>query len=363
MSRIVSRISSELRGIAGVTEVGAHVGRAVYGDQVVGINSAELWISIDPKANYDFTVSAIQGAVDGYTGMVREVRTYTQQILSQPLRSSTTDDVTLRLYGEDQKVLRVEAAKLEKSLAGTSGVVASQVILPADEATLEIEVDLAAAQKYGIKPGEVRRTAAALLSGILVGNLFQEQKVFDVVVWGEPELRDSISDVLNMPIQTSDGKQVLLKEVADIRMAAFNCDSTRCHVCLRRCWLHRPRTGGERGSERYPGEGEKLCLPIRVSRRSVKQYCGTSGKPAAITCYRIDRVNWDLPAAAGFCSKLAHGLREPCSPACFPGGWLSRCVPDQFFTFGRGAVWIASDPGNCSSQQHYADQSLSAYGN
>jgi len=220
MSRIVSRMSSELRGIAGVSDVGAHVGRAVYGDQVVGINSAELWVSIDPNASYDSTVSAIQGAVDGYTGLVRQVGTYTQQILNQPLRSSPTDDVTLRLYGEDQKTLRAEAAKLEKSLAGTSGVVDSNVILPVDEPTLEIEVDLAAAQKYGIKPGEVRRTAAALLSGILVGNLFQEQKVFDVVVWGEPGLRDSISDVLNMPIQTSDGNQVLLKDVADVRIAA-----------------------------------------------------------------------------------------------------------------------------------------------
>jgi len=220
MSRIVSRLSSEMRDTAGVSDVGAHVGRAVYGDQVVGINSAELWISIDPKANYDSTVSAIQGTVDGYAGLVREVRTYTQQILSQPLRSSTSDDVTLRLYGEDQKVLRAEAAKIEKSLTGTSGVVNSHVILPADEPTLEIEVDLAAAQTYGIKPGEVRRTAAALLSGILVGNLFQEQKVFDVVVWGEPELRDSISDILNMPIQTSDGNQVLLKDVADIRIVA-----------------------------------------------------------------------------------------------------------------------------------------------
>ncbi|HXD09126.1 MAG TPA: efflux RND transporter permease subunit, partial [Anaerolineales bacterium] len=126
----------------------------------------------------------------------------------------------VRLYGEDQKLLREEAAKLEKSLVGTSGVVNTHVNLPVDEPTLEIEVDLAAAQEFGIKPGEVRRTAAALLSGILVGNLFQEQKVFDVVVWGEPELRDSISDVLSMPIQTSDGKQVLLKDVADIRIAA-----------------------------------------------------------------------------------------------------------------------------------------------
>jgi Cu/Ag efflux pump CusA len=220
MSRIVSLMSKELRGIAGVSEVGAHVGRAVFGDQVVGINSAEIWISIDPKANYDTTVSAIQGTVDGYAGLVREVRTYTQQILNQPQRSSTSDDVTLRLYGEDQMTLRAEAAKLEKSLARTSGVTNSHVILPVDEPTLEIEVDLAAAQKYGIKPGEVRRSAAALLSGILAGNLFQEQKVFDVVVWGVPEMRDSISDVLNMPIQTPAGEQILLKDVADVRIAS-----------------------------------------------------------------------------------------------------------------------------------------------
>jgi Cu/Ag efflux pump CusA len=187
---------------------------------VVGINSAELWISIDPKANYDSTLTIIQETVDGYTGLGHRVSTYTQQILSQPLRSSASDDVTLRLYGEDQKILRAEAAKLEKSLAGTGGVVNSRVILPLDEPTLEIEVDLAAAQKYGIKPGEVRRTAATLLSGILVGNLFEEQKVFDVIVWGVPELRDSISDILNMPILTSDGNQVLLKDVADVRIAA-----------------------------------------------------------------------------------------------------------------------------------------------
>ena len=46
MDRIVARASSELRAIPGVRNVGAHVGRAVFGDQVVGINSAELWVSI-----------------------------------------------------------------------------------------------------------------------------------------------------------------------------------------------------------------------------------------------------------------------------------------------------------------------------
>jgi Cu/Ag efflux pump CusA len=145
-------------------DVGAHEGRAVFGDKVVGINSAELWISIDPEANYDATLASVQETMDGYSGLVREVRTYTQQILSQPRHVSPNDDITLRLYGEDMSILRAEAEKLKASLEGVNGVAQSRVILPVEEPTLEIEVDLAAAQTYGIKPGEVRRAAATLLS-------------------------------------------------------------------------------------------------------------------------------------------------------------------------------------------------------
>ena len=218
MSRIVSRISSELRDIKGVNDVGAHVGRAVFGDQVVGINSSELWVSIDPGADYDATVQAVEDTVNGYAGLVRHVGTYSQQILSQPQRTSTDDDITLRLYGEDLGVLGAETEKLEKQLSGINGIADMHSIRPIVEPSLEIEVDLAAAQKYGIKPGEVRRTAAALLSGILVGNLFEQQKVFDVVVWGVPEIRASLTDVSNLLIPTSDGGQVRLGDVADVRL-------------------------------------------------------------------------------------------------------------------------------------------------
>ncbi len=51
---------------------------------------------------------------------------------------------------------------------------------------MEIQVDLAAAERLGIKPGDVRRSATTLLSGLQVGSLFQEQKVFEVVVWSTP---------------------------------------------------------------------------------------------------------------------------------------------------------------------------------
>jgi Cu/Ag efflux pump CusA len=53
------------------------------------------------------------------------------------------------------------------------------------------------------------------LSGIQVGSLFEEQKVFDVIVWGAPELRNNLTDINELLIDTPGGRQVPLAEVAD----------------------------------------------------------------------------------------------------------------------------------------------------
>jgi Cu/Ag efflux pump CusA len=186
---------------------------------VVGINSAELWVSIDPEADYDATTAAVQQAVDRYTELDPKVQTYTQLNLGQP-ETQASDALTVRLFGEDHDVLRDQAEKLQQVLGGIDGVVDPHVLLPLEEPTLEIEVDLASAQRYGVKPGDVRRSAAALLSGIQVGSLFEEQKVFDVVVWGAPEIRDSQADIGELLIDTPGGGHVRLKEVADVRVAS-----------------------------------------------------------------------------------------------------------------------------------------------
>ncbi|HEU0294665.1 MAG TPA: efflux RND transporter permease subunit [Anaerolineales bacterium] len=219
MNRILTRVSGELRAIPGVSNVGAHVGRAVFGDQTVNVNSSEVWVSIAPNANYEATVAAVEEAVNSYPGLDREVRTFVQQSLSR-VQTDDSHDITVRLYGEDHDVLRVEVEKLRQAISTVSGVVDPRVDLPVDEPTLEIEVDLNSAQRYGVKPGDVRRSAAILLSGMHAGSLFEEQKIFDVVVWGTPETRHSLSDIQNLLIDTPGGGHVRLGEVADVRVVS-----------------------------------------------------------------------------------------------------------------------------------------------
>jgi Cu/Ag efflux pump CusA len=85
----------------------------------------------------------------------------------------------------------------------------------------------------------VRRQATTLLSGLLVGNLFEEQKVFDVVVWGRPEIRTSLTNIRNLLITLPDGGQVRLDEVADVRIAPTL-------ISIKRDAVARPARGGGR---------------------------------------------------------------------------------------------------------------------
>ena len=48
--RIMTQVSKELELIPGISNVAAHIGRAVTGDQVVDVESGQLWVSIDPDA-------------------------------------------------------------------------------------------------------------------------------------------------------------------------------------------------------------------------------------------------------------------------------------------------------------------------
>jgi CzcA family heavy metal efflux pump len=218
MNRITALASRELRSVPGVRDVGAHVGRAVTGDQVVGVNSGELWVSIDPGADYDATVSSIHRVLGGYPGLSRDVQTYSQGRVREIL-TGTDEDVVVRLYGENLKVLATQAEKLRRALSGIDGMADAHVVLPTEEPTLEVQVDLAKAQRHAIKPGDVRRAATTLLSGIQVGSLFEQQKVFDVVVWGTPDTRNSLTSVRRLLIDTPTGGHVRLEDVADVRIA------------------------------------------------------------------------------------------------------------------------------------------------
>jgi CzcA family heavy metal efflux pump len=279
MSRATTALMRDLRGVAGVRNVAALVGRAVLCncDETADVNAAELWVSVDPAANYRQALASIEEVVDSSVGMTGEVRTYLSKKMREALTGSE-ETLTVRVYGHDLEIIRGKAEEIRKILQSVKGVEDIRVEQAAAEPTLEVEVDLERAGKHGLKPGDIRRATSALVSGITVGALFQDQKVFDVVVWGAPEIRNNLSDISGLMIDTEDDEQVRLGDVANVRIG--KSDSViRRHGVSRRVDIDadvegRPLSDVARevakriGEVKFPFEYHAQVLGEHVERRT-----------------------------------------------------------------------------------------------
>jgi Cu/Ag efflux pump CusA len=215
--RISTAACIELRSIPGVRNCGSHIGQAFQADEPYGIDFGENWISIAPEVDYDATHAAVQEVVDGYPGLRRDVQTYLKERIREVL-TGTSDAIVIRIYGPDLGVLRDKAAELEERMAGIPGIIDLHRELQVEIPQIQVEVDLARALQYGIKPGDVRRAVSIMLAGEEVGDIFVEGKAYDVMVWAIAPVRQSVTDIENLPIDTPVEGPVALGELADVRV-------------------------------------------------------------------------------------------------------------------------------------------------
>jgi CzcA family heavy metal efflux pump len=215
--RIVAAASRDLRAVPGVQSFGSHIGQALLAEEIVGVNFGENWITIAENVDYDETLARIQEVVDSYPGIFHDVQTYFNERVDEVLAGST-EPIVVRIFGPDLDELRSRAQQVRHLLSEIPGVAEEHVSFQEDVPQVDVRVDLAAAQRYGIKPGDVRRAAATLMSGEEVGDIFRGGKAYDVAVWSPPGARDSVSDVRGLLLDTPSGGHVRLSDVASVRI-------------------------------------------------------------------------------------------------------------------------------------------------
>ena len=217
MDRVTIQASRELRSIPGVRNFGAHIGRAEGGDEVYGPHFTELWISLDEKADYERSIAKIQEVIDGYPGLYRDVLTYLRERIKEVLTGAGAS-IVVRIYGPEVDGLRSTAETVRAALADVPGVaelkVEQQTLIP----QIQIRPKPEALAAYGLSAGEVRRTAATVIAGTKVGEVYRDQVVNDVAVWGVPAARGDLHAIGDILIATSAGAQVRLSQVAEVRI-------------------------------------------------------------------------------------------------------------------------------------------------
>jgi Cu/Ag efflux pump CusA len=328
MTRITSRVSAEIKALPGVENVSAHVGRALTSDQVVDVHSGELWVRLSDSADYERTVAAVTEVVQGYPGVDHVVQTYLQERLEAV--QTSPDDVVVRVYGQDMDVLHATAADIQDVLGSIDGIENARVQAQIQEPQVQVEVDLAAAERYGLKPGDVRRTATTLVNGIEVGSLFEDQKVFEVVVLGSPDIRQSLTSIENIPIDTPEGDQVPLGDVAAVEIVP-TLDAINHHAVSRYVDVVADVKNRDVGAVAAEVERKLAGVDFQLDYHAevLGDYAETERTQRQLIFVAIGAaVGVYLVLQAAFRSWLLAALAFICLPAALVGGiaamWIDR---------------------------------------
>jgi CzcA family heavy metal efflux pump len=360
MSDTTAQLSRELGAIPGVEDVSGHVGRAVTGDQIVDVNSSTLSVKIGSDADYDATVASIEDVVGRLDEAVdRDVVTYSQQEVRDvgtlidaeaPNSGDNLDVLTgadkplvVRLYGPDLDGLRREANEVRDVVGGVDGVVDPSIELVPERPDLAIETDLAEALPYGIKPGDVRRAAATLLQGIQVGSTFQDQKVFDVIVMGVPETRQSVESVRELPIDTPVGGHVRLGDVADVGIqpspAVIKRDAASRYVDIE-AHLSGRSLGAVAGD--IDGHLANVELPLEYHVEVLTESTSQEANVARIVGFGIViAIAIFLLLQAAFRSWRLAGLAFLTLPVALVGGVLAALIDGATLSLGSLIAFLA----------------------
>jgi Cu/Ag efflux pump CusA len=214
-TRIVTQAAHDLQAIPGVRNFGAHIWRAVGGEEVNDVNFGEMWVSIDRNVDYAKTLAAIRKVAGSYPGVYSDVQTYLRERTKETLTGSG-DAIVVRVFGPDLQVLDAKAQEVDGLLGKVPGASDHHVEFEQEIPQVEVQVDLDAAQRVGLKPGDVRRAASTLVAGEEVGAAFKDGKAYDVFVWGTPANRQSPAAISELRLDTPGGGQVRLGDIARV---------------------------------------------------------------------------------------------------------------------------------------------------
>jgi cobalt-zinc-cadmium resistance protein CzcA len=144
---------------------------------------------------------------------------------SQPIQcridelvAGTRAQVIVKLFGDDTSVLKQKAGEMAAVLddvRGTSDMVVERI---AGQPYLTVAVDREKLARYGVNASDVLHVIELGVAGMPIGQVYQENRVFDIAIRFPEDRRQSPEALGALLIDVPGGYRVALRELADVRM-------------------------------------------------------------------------------------------------------------------------------------------------
>ena len=178
----------------------------------VGLHPYKEWKSGLTKQQLIDKLAARYAQMPGYSvGFMQPMIDGVQDKLS-----GAHGDLTVKIFGNDLGQVRGIAKQVAERLKAVPGAADVAVDVEPPLPNLKIDLDRAAAARYGINAADVADLIATGIGGTPVGQLYVGEKSYGMTVRFPPEVRSSPDAIANLMLTTRTGAKVPLSEVASV---------------------------------------------------------------------------------------------------------------------------------------------------
>ena len=135
------------------------------------------------------------------------------------LATGIKSPIGVKVSGADLAELDRIAAEIEGVAKGVPGVSSALAERLTGGRYIDIDIDRAAAGRYGLNIADVQSIVAGAIGGETIGQTVEGLARYPISVRYPRELRDSVDDLRALPVLTPSGQQITLGTVAALRVA------------------------------------------------------------------------------------------------------------------------------------------------
>ena len=211
-----------LKNFPEVTQVVSRIGAAEVPTDPMSMEESDVIVKLKPKSQWTSASSKDELADKIKLAIEKEIPNmeieFTQPIEMRfnELISGTRSDVAVKVFGEDLDILAKKAQEIKNAIAKVEG--ASDIIIEKTEGLPQMSVvyDRSKIARYGLNIADLNEMITLGFAGKTVGNVFEGEKRFDIVIRLDQEKRQDIEDLRNLYVATPAGEQIPLQELASI---------------------------------------------------------------------------------------------------------------------------------------------------
>jgi CzcA family heavy metal efflux pump len=218
--RMGGMVARALHEIPEVRLVAQRTGRAELADDTWGTHYSEFDVDLVPLEGEEgeFIMGDIRNVLSRFPGVNFAVKPFLTERLEETL-SGFTASVTVNIIGSDLDLLDDKAEEVAQVLSGIAGATDVQVQSPLGMPQLTINLRKADLLRWGLDPVGVLDLVRTAYEGETVGQLYEGNRAFNIMVILDRASRQSLTAVENIPVRTPSGAYVRLKQIAGVHEA------------------------------------------------------------------------------------------------------------------------------------------------